>query len=104
LLTVIVISSLLQSVFGKPPFLVRVATRLLMLPLVAGTAYEFIRFASRNMDNPLVRMVVTPNLMLQRLTTREPSLEMIEVAITAFERAKSGDTEAEASVMPERAR
>jgi uncharacterized protein YqhQ len=103
LLTVIVISSLLQSVFGKPPFLVRVATRLLMLPLVAGTAYEFIRFASRNMDNPLVRMVVTPNLLLQRLTTREPSLEMIEVAITALERVTTEDTEDTAPVIPERA-
>jgi uncharacterized protein YqhQ len=55
------------------------------------------------MDNPLVRMVVTPNLLLQRLTTREPSLEMIEVAITALERVTTEDTEDTAPVIPERA-
>ena len=63
---------------------------LLMLPLIAGIAYEFIRFASTNMDNPTVRTIVAPNLFFQRLTTREPSLEMLEVAIRAFERVQAG--------------
>ncbi len=94
LLTVIVISTLLHSFLGRPPFLLLIMTRLLMLPLIAGVAYEFIRYASANMENPAVRAIVMPNLMLQRLTTREPDLEMIEVAIRAMERVLAGERQA----------
>ncbi len=92
LLTVLVISTLFHSVMGRPPFILLVLTRLLMLPLIAGIAYEFIRLAARNMDNPTVRAIVAPNLALQRLTTREPSLEQIEVAIRAMERVLASQT------------
>ncbi len=91
LLTVLVIGTILHSLMGHPPFLVLLATRLLMLPLIAGIAYEFIKFASANMDNPTVRAIVAPNLLMQRLTTREPDTEMIEVAIRAMERVLAGE-------------
>jgi uncharacterized protein YqhQ len=94
LLTVMIISTLVHSLLGRPPFLLLLITRLLLLPLIAGIAYEFIRFASANMDNPTVRAIVMPNLLLQRLTTREPDLEMLEVAITALERVLAGEEEA----------
>ncbi len=95
LLTVTVISTLFHALIGRPRFPLLLITRLLMLPLIAGVAYEFIRFASTNMDNPTVRTIVAPNLFFQRLTTREPSLEMIEVAIRAFERVKAGVQDAD---------
>ncbi len=56
-----------------------------MLPLVSGIAYEYIRFAANLMDkSALVRWLIKPNLWLQKLTTREPSSDMLEVSITAF--------------------
>ncbi len=91
LLTVVLISMLVHLVIGRPRFLVLLATRLLALPLIAGIAYEFIRFAGANMHNPTVRAIVVPNLMMQRLTTREPDLEMIEVAIQALERVLAAE-------------
>ncbi len=91
LLTVLVISTLIHSLLGRPRFVLLMLTRLIMLPLIAGIAYEFIRLAARNMDKPAVRAIVMPNLMLQRLTTNEPSLEMIEVAIRAMERVLAGE-------------
>jgi uncharacterized protein YqhQ len=91
LLTVMVMSTLIHSLMGRPPFLLLVLTRVLMLPLIAGVAYEFIRFAAKNMDNPTVRAIVAPNLALQQMTTREPDLEMIEVAIRAMERVLAAE-------------
>jgi uncharacterized protein YqhQ len=91
LLTVVLISLLVHVIIGRPPFLILLATRLAAVPIVAGIAYEFIRFASANMHNPLVRAIVVPNLLMQRLTTREPSLEMIEVALQAMERVLAAE-------------
>jgi uncharacterized protein YqhQ len=86
LLTVLMISTLFQVFIGRPRFPVLLLTRLLLLPVVAGIAYEFIRFASAHMDDPMVRAIIAPNLLMQRLTTREPDLQMISVAIAAMER------------------
>lgn len=99
LLTVVMISTLVQILIGRPRFSVLLLSRLLLLPVIAGLAYEFIRFASANMDDPLVRAIVAPNLMMQRLTTREPDLDQIRVAITAMEHVlmaeKAGEEAAE---------
>ncbi|MCL4250878.1 MAG: DUF1385 domain-containing protein [Anaerolineae bacterium] len=86
LLTVAVVSVLVFSLLGRPPVLLLILSRVLLIPVIAGIAYEIIRFTARNMHNPLVRMIVVPNLALQHLTTRDPDLTMIEVAITAFKR------------------
>jgi uncharacterized protein YqhQ len=84
LLTVVVFSILVFSMLGPLPLWARLSTRLLMIPIIAGIAYEYIRFTARHMANPIVRLLVVPNLALQRLTTREPDEQMLEVAIAAF--------------------
>jgi uncharacterized protein YqhQ len=86
LLTVVIISILFFSLFPPMPILLRLASRIVLLPVVAGIAYEFIRFTAKHQSNPLIRLLIRPNLALQNLTTREPDASMLEVAITAFER------------------
>ncbi|MBE0690200.1 MAG: DUF1385 domain-containing protein [Anaerolineae bacterium] len=86
LLTVAVVSVLVFSLLGRPPMLLLIASRVLLIPVIAGIAYEIIRFTARNLHNPIVRAIIIPNLALQHLTTRDPDLTMIEVAITAFKR------------------
>ncbi len=84
LLTVVVISIILYSFLPPMPLLARIASRLVLLPVVAGIAYEFLRFTAAHQDNGFIRLITKPNLALQRLTTREPDEGMLEVAITAF--------------------
>lgn len=84
LLTLVLLSVLLFSLLGPLPMFWRLASRILLLPVLAGVAYEYIRWTSSHMDSPLVRFLVKPNLALQHLTTREPSLDMLEVSIAAF--------------------
>jgi len=86
LLTVAFVSIFVFSLFGRPPFLLLILSRVILIPVIAGIAYEFIQFTSRNVKNPLIRLLIKPNLALQRLTTRQPELHMIEVAIVAFKR------------------
>lgn len=85
LLTVVVISIILYSFLPPMGLGVRILSRLVLLPVVAGIAYEFLRFSARHQDNAFIRLITKPNLALQRLTTREPEMGMLEVAITAFE-------------------
>jgi uncharacterized protein YqhQ len=85
LLTVVVISILIYSLLPPLSLPVRLLSRVLLLPLIAGIAYEFIRFSARRQSNPLIRLLTKPNLAMQRLTTREPDTGMLAVAITALE-------------------
>lgn len=84
LLTLVVLSVILFSLLGPLPAFWRLASRILLLPVLAGLAYEYIRWTARHLSSPLVRLIVRPNLALQHLTTREPSLDMLEVSITAL--------------------
>ncbi len=84
LLTVVVLSILLFASFGPLPLLPRLLSRILMLPVLAAVAYEFIRFTARWQDTPWAKVLIAPNLALQRLTTFEPEPDMIEVALKAF--------------------
>lgn len=84
LLTLVLISVLVFSLLGPMPLFLRLATRILFLPLIAGLAYEYIRWTANHQESPLVRMLTRPNMALQHLTTREPSLDMLEVSIAAF--------------------
>lgn len=103
LLTVVFVSVLVFSLLGRPPFLLLILSRVILIPVIAGIAYEFIRFTARNLHNPLVRLIIKPNLALQHLTTRQPDLHMIEVAIVAFQHvlAAEGLLQREAIVIPE---
>lgn len=94
LLIVMVTSILVFSLFGWPNMFVRIVTRLLLLPLVAGLAYEIIRAAGRG-KNPLWRIVVWPGMALQKATTREPDEEQLEVAIAALKGVLEMEQEAE---------
>ena len=86
LMTVMVIGILVFSIFGKPEsILVRIGTRLALVPFIAGVSYEIIKLASRKQNSRFVRMATLPGLWLQRLTTREPSEDQIQVAIRSLE-------------------
>ena len=60
-------------------------SRLIFLPVIAGIAYEFLKFTAAHQGNALIRLLTKPNLAMQRLTTREPDMDMLAVAIAAFE-------------------
>ena len=91
LLIVVVISILVFAPLGKPPLLIRLASRLLLLPVIAGIAYEVLRFTGKHSRWGWVRALIAPNLALQRLTTREPDDAMLEVAITALKTVLAGE-------------
>jgi uncharacterized protein YqhQ len=84
LLYVMVIAIFVFAFFGRPDWYWLVASRILALPLIAGLAYEIIRFAGKHPQNAILRTLLAPGLWLQRLTTREPSLDQIEVSIRAL--------------------
>ena len=84
LLTLVLISVVVFSLLGPLPTVWRLVSRVLLLPVLAGLAYEYIRWTARHLNSSLVRWLVKPNLALQRLTTREPTLDMLEVSIAAF--------------------
>lgn len=80
---VLIISLLIFSFLGWPNFLWRTISRLLLLPVIAGISYEVLKLAGRT-DNKIVRILSYPGLMLQKLTTAEPTLDQLEVAIVAL--------------------
>src|SRR3954453_19668838 len=95
LLWVMVIAIFVFAFFGRPAWYWLIATRILLLPLIAGLAYELIRFAGKHTDNRLVMKLLAPGLWLQRLTTREPTLDQLEVSIRALREVlalEKGDT------------
>jgi uncharacterized protein YqhQ len=84
LLYVMVIAIFVFAFFGQPAWYWLIASRILLLPVIAGLAYEVIRFAGKHPDHPVLRTVLAPGLWLQRLTTREPTLDQVEVSIRAL--------------------
>ncbi len=84
LLTLVVLTMLIFAPFKPPTLLWRLASRVVLLPVIAGISYEFIRLTARFDDHAWVRALAAPNLALQRLTTREPEDGMLEVAIEAL--------------------
>jgi uncharacterized protein YqhQ len=84
LLYVMVIAIFVFAFFGQPGWVGLIATRILLLPVIAGIAYEVIRFAGKHPQMPVLRLLLKPGLWLQRLTTREPTLDQIEVSIRAL--------------------
>ena len=84
LLWVMVIAVFVYAFFGRPIWYWLVLERIAFLPLIAGIAYELIRFAGKHSGNRLLMALLAPGLWLQRLTTREPSLDQIEVSIRAL--------------------
>jgi uncharacterized protein YqhQ len=92
LLWVMVIAIFVFAFVGQPVWYWLIASRILLLPVIAGIAYELIRFAGKHSDNSILMALLAPGLWLQRLTTREPSLDQLEVSIRALKEvlAKEG--------------
>jgi uncharacterized protein YqhQ len=84
LLWVMVIAIFVFAFFGRPVWYWLIASRILLLPLIAGLAYELIRFAGKHTGNRVLMTLLAPGLWLQRLTTREPTLDQLEVSIRAL--------------------
>jgi len=84
LLWVMVIAVFVFAFFGRPHWYWLIAERILLLPVIAGLAYELIRFAGKHSDNRFLMRLLAPGMWLQRLTTREPSLDQLEVSIRAL--------------------
>jgi uncharacterized protein YqhQ len=85
LLTVVLFSILIFSLLGPMPIVQRLVSRILLVPILAMLSYEYIRLIAKFQQSSLIKAIISPNLALQRLTTREPDREMLEVAIAAFE-------------------
>jgi uncharacterized protein YqhQ len=84
MLWVMVIAVFVFAFVGRPAWYWLIASRVLLLPVIAGVAYELIRYAGKHQGNRLLMTLLAPGLWLQRLTTREPSLDQIEVSIRAL--------------------
>jgi uncharacterized protein YqhQ len=84
LLWVMVIAIFVFAFFGRPAWYWLITSRILLLPVIAGIAYELIRFAGRHTGNRVLMTLLAPGLWLQRLTTREPTLDQLEVSIRAL--------------------
>ena len=97
LLIVIILSILVFSLFGWPDLWLRILSRIVLIPVIAGLAYEVLKLGARHERNPLLRALVVPGLLLQKLTTRQPTPDQIEVAVAAFQELRRVEREAEAA-------
>jgi uncharacterized protein YqhQ len=94
-LYVLVLSILVFSLLGVEGWLYMIASRVVVIPLVAGIAFEFIMWSARHQDSALVRALVWPGLQMQKLTTREPTDDMVEVAMASLKKVLSMEKEAD---------
>ena len=83
-----VIGIFVFALVGRPVWYWLIVSRILLLPVIAGLAYELIRFAGKHQDNRVLMGLLAPGLWLQRLTTREPTLDQVEVSIRAIEEVR----------------
>ncbi len=87
----IVLFSFVFTALGNPPMWISLPLRVALVPFVAAVAYEYIKWSAAHFDNPLVRALMRPGLALQKLTTRQPDNDMVQVAIVALERVLLSD-------------
>jgi len=93
ILIVMVIAIIAFVFLGRPPIWLRYVERIILLPVIAAVGYEVIKFGAAHIKNIVVRIVLTPGLALQAMTTRQPDDRQIEVAISALQRALAVDAE-----------
>ena len=94
ILYVLVLSILVFSLLPIDWWVEAVVSRVIVIPLVAGIGFEFIMWSARNQDNPLVKALIWPGLQLQKLTTREPTDEQVEVAMASLKKVLAKEEEA----------
>ena len=83
-LIVVIFSVIIFAILGHLTIWWRLASRVLLLPLIIMLAYEYMRFTANHLDNKFIKALAAPNLAMQKLTTAEPTLDILEVAIAAF--------------------
>ena len=93
ILTLVLISILVFTALGPLSMFWRLASRVLLIPVLAGISVEYIRWTANHLDSALVQFMIKPNLALQALTTREPDLGMLEVAIESFKSMRKAEQE-----------
>lgn len=86
LLIVMVISIFVFALVGNPNIWLKVLSRIVLIPVIAGIAYEFLKFSAVHQENRIMKLLIAPGLALQGMTTREPDLSMLEVSIAALQR------------------
>jgi len=89
-----VVSILIFMLFGKPPTIGLRLARLLMIPVIAGVSYEIMKLSAKHSDQGWARLLSAPGVWLQRITTKTPSDDQIEVAIAALEAVRIEDESA----------
>lgn len=91
LLIVVLMSIFVFAMLGRPDWIWRVTSRIVLVPFIAALAYEVIRFGAKHAENVIMRIILAPGLALQSVTTRPPEDGMLEVAIAAFKRVLATD-------------
>ena len=94
LVIVILLSIIAFSLVGRQTPLVMVVSRILLIPVIAAVGYELLRFGARHREEPVVKVLLYPGLLVQMITTKQPTDDMIEVAIVSMEQALVADGEA----------
>jgi uncharacterized protein YqhQ len=84
LLVVLVLAIIVFTLIGRPPLLIGIISRIVLIPVVAAIGYEFIRFSAGNIKNPIIKACIAPGMLLQSMTTREPNDKQLETAIAAL--------------------
>lgn len=95
LLTVMVVAIITYSFVPTPNLWVLLGSRIVLIPVIAGLSYEVIRFSAKNLERPWVQWLMRPGLLLQRLTTREPDLDQLAIAIASLRAVLSAEQLAE---------
>jgi uncharacterized protein YqhQ len=93
LVIVILLSIIAFSLVGRQTPLVMIASRIVLIPVIAAVGYEILKFGARHRQNPIVKVLLYPGLLVQMITTKRPSDDMIEVAIVSMEQALVADGE-----------
>jgi len=93
LLTLVILSIIVFSFLHPLPVVFQILARVLLIPVLAGVALEYIRWIANHLDQPFVQWLIKPNLALQHLTTREPDLTMLEVSIRSFNEMRAMEKE-----------
>jgi uncharacterized protein YqhQ len=104
LVVVIILSILLFSLVGRQDAAVMVGSRIALIPVIAAIGYELLRLGARFRSNPIVKAIMAPGILVQMITTKQPSDDQIEVAIVSMEQALTADGELvpDGSELPDR--
>ena len=89
----ILLSILAFSLVGRQSPIVMIARRIVLIPVIAAVGYEILRFGARHRGNPVVKAIMWPGILVQMITTKQPTDDMIEVAIVSMEEALRADGE-----------